>query len=69
MKYKILTFVTVVFITILIILFLEIFLKFIFLKDNGHYTCYEKVEDERIYTNGKNCNFVVNLDCFNISSC
>lgn len=59
MKYKILTSVIIVSITILIILFLEIFLKFTFLKDNAHYSCYEKVKDERIYTNGKNCNFVV----------
>ncbi len=58
MKNKIVSFFTIVSISILIILFLEIFLKFIFFKENAHYSCYEKVKDQRIYVNGKNCNFV-----------
>ncbi len=59
MKYKFLSIITILSITVLIILLLEISLKFIFLKENSHYSCYEKVEDERIYKNGKNCNFVI----------
>lgn len=58
MKHKILSIFVIIIITILIILFLEIFLKFIFFKENAHYSCYEKVKDQRIYINGKNCNFV-----------
>jgi len=58
MKKKILSIIVIVSISILLILFLEIFLKFIFFKESSHYSCYEKVEDKRIYINGKNCNVI-----------
>ena len=59
MRYKILSIITVIFISILLVLFLEFILKFLLLKENVHYSCYEKTNDERIYVNGKNCNFVI----------
>lgn len=59
MKYKVLSFIVITVITILLILFLEIALKFFFFKESVNYSCYEKVNDKRIYLNGKNCNFIV----------
>ena len=59
MKIKIFSIFIILSISILLILFLEIFLKFLYSKENAHYSCYEKVNDERIYINGKNCNSVV----------
>lgn len=58
MKYKFFSIIAIISISILLIIFLEIILKFLFLKENNHYSCYEKVKDERIYINGKNCNFI-----------
>jgi hypothetical protein len=59
MKKKFITILIISLSTIIMIIFLELSLKYLFVKKNTHYKCYEKIADERIYINGKNCNSLI----------